>query len=157
MILGIDPGKTGGVAILENDGRIVVAYTMPSMQELHTELMCYDIDMCYVEKAQSFPGQGIASAFTYGDHFGQLQGLLIALHLPYELVPPVTWSRAMLAGVAEPRSAEKKIKKDKTRNFEAARRLFPDFEALRKNKPHTGITDALLLAEWGRRKRRGVI
>ncbi len=161
MIVGIDTGKTGGIAQLMHNGEIVWATSMPSMQELVEELcILRDSSACglfvFLEKAQAFPGQGVVGMFNYGDHYGQLQGILIALRIPYELVPPQTWTKSMLSGTVAPRSAEKKIKKDKSRNIEAARRLFPTLEELRKAKPHTGIVDALLIAEYGRRKRMGL-
>lgn len=148
IIIGIDPGaKTGGICSLSDLGIVLSLDIMPPLQEL----VCF-IDYvetprhCFIEKAQSFPKQGIASAFNYGDHFGQLQGILIALRIPYTLVAPGTWSKVMLSGTKEK-------DKPKDRNITAAQRLFPGVNLVADGcrKPHTGMVDALLIAEYGRR------
>lgn len=146
VIIGIDPGKaTGGIAILGVDDGIWVS-PMPGMIELADWLERYPGAHVFLEKAQSFPKQGIASAFNYGDHFGQIQGIVIAFGMPYTLVPPARWSKVMLQGT--------KLKDSpKARNIEAARRLFPNVKLVAEDcrRPHSGMVDALLIAEYGRR------
>lgn len=101
----------------------------------------------FIEKAQSFPGQGISSAFTYGTHFGELCGTLWACGLAHTLVPPKTWTKVIHAGT-------KANDDPKKRTLEAVRRLFPDINLLatkRSSVPHAGLYDALAIAEYGRR------
>lgn len=162
MIIGIDPGAKGGLAVLTDDGGVVFAVGLPSLVGLVDELVNLrdtrekdDPLFCFMEQAKAFPGQGVVSMFNYGTGYGQLIGVLTALRIRYELVPPHVWTKEMLAGSHIPRSSETKTKKDKTRNIEAARRLFPDVDDVRKTKPHEGVVDALLIAEHGRRRRMG--
>lgn len=158
IIVGIDPGKTGGIAIIRpsyTSQRDVDLLVMPEIQEFAAKMQWLETDTsadCHVflEKAQSFPGQGIASAFNYGVGYGELLGVLWALGLAHTLVPPRTWTKAIHAGTkdAEP----------KKRTLEAVQRLFPEMKLTandRCKKPHLGIVDALAIAEYGRRKLNG--
>lgn len=99
----------------------------------------------FLERAQSFPGEGVAHTFAYGRGFGQIEGILAAIPLRYTLVSSRTWTKAMHAGT-EPGDP-------KRRSLIAARRLFPSvkLEVGRSTVPHKGVVDALLIAEAGRR------
>lgn len=153
--IGIDPGRSsGGVCIIEHDGGYADLTPMPDMAYLAKKLFrLQEVTeegelFCGIEKAQSFPGQGISSAFGYGDHFGQLQGLMIALKIPYALIPPKTWAKEVQCGTLTKLDPKK-------RSLEAARRLFPQVSLLateRCKKPHSGMYEALLIAEYVRRK-----
>jgi crossover junction endodeoxyribonuclease RuvC len=154
FIVGIDPGLTGGLAILgEPGGRDCRLQPMPDTGEVFKELeFCKEMGPThvYVEKAQSFPGQGIASAFNYGRHFGELLGILTALRIPHTLVSPRTWTKVIHAGT---KGADPKV-----RTLEAVRRLFPGVNlqgSANSKKPHEGIVDALAIAEYGRRQQQG--
>jgi len=143
-LIGVDPGVTGGVAILTADSTLITLPMPADLREFAN--LVADASHVIVEKAQSFPGQGIASAFNYGRHFGELLGAIIAQRVPFSLVSPGTWTRSLHVGVSgtDP----------KKKSAEAARRLFPnhDFRAsVRCKKPHDGMVDAALILEWGRR------
>ena len=144
-VVGCDPGLTGGLAFLRKDSIDVVA--MPSIQEFAALLLDHGDLHVFIEKAQSFPKQGIASAFNYGTHFGELLGVLVAYKIPHTLVPPRTWTKVIHAGTKDGDT--------KTRSIEAAQRLFPGVslvpEGSKGKKPHLGIVEALLIAEYGRR------
>lgn len=107
--IGIDPGKSGGIVIIDGASHEVrKGLLMPKLPGGKRVDWTTVIDLLrryadhpdvYVvlEKAQSMPKQGIASAFNYGTHFGILQGILKALLIPYELKTPKQWQK--LAGV----------------------------------------------------------
>lgn len=142
VIVGIDPGQKGAIVELGDD---IFVHPMPGIADVRNLLDASEPYHVFIEKAQSFPGQGISSAFNYGVHFGELLGCIQALGIAHTLVPPRTWTKVMHAGCAagEP----------KERSLEAARRLFPSVNLVqpRCKKPHDGIVDALLIAEYGRR------
>tara|TARA_R100001463_G_scaffold6332_1_gene20838 strand:+ start:3373 stop:3711 length:339 start_codon:yes stop_codon:yes gene_type:complete len=46
-----------------------------------------------IEAVHSFPGQGVASTFKFGNNYGQWQGILSALKIPYILVSPQKWMK----------------------------------------------------------------
>lgn len=149
ITIGIDPGQTGGIAVLPSGFTEV----MPDIWEFK-RIMEFQADFenahVYIERAQSFPKQGVSSSFNYGRHFGELLGILIAFGIPHTLVPPATWTRVIHAGT--------KGGDPKARTLEAVRRLFPNKNlcaTARSTKPHMGIVDALAIAEYGRRQMEG--
>lgn len=78
--------------------------------------------------------------FSLGRSSGLFEGILAALKIPFEKIPPQWWKKSMLQGMP----------KGKMASVVVARRLFPDVSLPRK-KDH-GKADALLLAEFIRRK-----
>lgn len=145
-VIGIDPGAaTGGIAIAVNETLVVLP--MPDIRNFFCEMKIHALigdAHVFVEKAQSFPKQGIASAFNYGRHFGELLGVLVSCGLRHTLVPPAVWSKTVHAGT--------KGGDTKVRTLEAVRRLFPDtnFKATQRcKKPHSGMVDAAAIAWYG--------
>lgn len=152
-IVGVDPGKAGGiVTIAAATGELVDARVMPATVLEVVDLLKGVLTWCdglhvWLEAAQSMPKQGIASAFNYGTHYGELRGVLAALKLRHTLVRPVTWAKVLHAGT--------KASTPKARSLEAAQRLQPGERWLataRSSKPHEGLVDAYLIAEYGRRQ-----
>lgn len=145
MIIGIDPGKSGGIAWLDDHGRALHVIKMPpTMADLYAEISepplmsGYSTSVfAYLEKVHSMPGQGVKSTFTFGEGFGALQMALTAAGIPYELVTPNKWMKAMGCQTGG----------DKNVTKAAAQRLFPGI------KMTHAIADAILLAEYGRRFR----
>lgn len=150
-ILGIDPGLSGGICLLnQRDRSVYNLSTMPDSiysfwQFLESEKA--DIHHCYLEKAQAMPKQGVSSMFNYGKHFGELIGVLTALAVPFTLVTPHTWQRSIHAGTDGHLTA-------KERTLQAAVRLYPSQTFLaspRCRKVDFGLVDALMIAEYGLR------
>lgn len=160
--MGVDPGKDGGIAVLEEDGQVLRLEVMPligseydllAIRALLNRIAQGTIPRLTVEKSQpmppSVPGGSVAN-FQRGVCRGW-EWMAVALCLPYELVAPRTWQAAMLAGLPAGDT--------KARSLLACQRLFPGVSLLRTakcSKLHDGMADALLLAEWGRRKHRAV-
>jgi len=135
-ILGIDPGASGGIAWISEDGTHVRAAKMPDTNhDLANILQEYPSRLAILERVSSRPGQGVSSTFKFGTNFGLIQGVLSALVIPYELVTPTVWQKAM--GCLS--------KGDKNVTKAAAQRLFPSLKITH------ATADALLLAEYGRR------
>lgn len=156
MVIGVDPGITGGVVALSDDGKILEKYTMPSVAGLIDIAAFADLFReftkgyavhVFMEQAQSFPKQGVASSFNYGRGFGNLEGVLGALRIARTLVRPHVWTKVIHAGLQKELPAKEKSKL-------ALTRLFPDVDlraSERCRKQHEGMMDALLIAEYGRR------
>lgn len=150
--VGIDPGKTGGVVVLRQGAVDKMRPMMPIwdfvdfMREFQGGGPLVHV---FLEKAQVMAkGKPInpVSMFNYGDGYGQLQGVLWALGIPFTLVPPAVWTKDMLLGV--PANLE-----GKQRAAHAAHRLCPTERFLppgsKASKPHDGLVDAFLIALWG--------
>ena len=135
--LGIDPGKGGGIAWVTDDN--AMAWKMPATERDLWDLlsaMKANVDHCWIEKVHSMPGQGVKSMFTFGQHYGMLRAFLIAARIPFEAIPPGTWQRGMSC----------LTKGDKNVSKTRAQELFPSLKITH------ATADALLIAEWGRRK-----
>lgn len=140
--IGIDPGASGALAILRGPETVTVPFSAEAYVEL---LQGVDTSNAFaiVEHVGAMPGQGSVSTFNFGMNFGIIQGVLSALKIPYELVRPHKWKK------------EFSCTSDKNTSIEVAKRLFPqaNFKRTPKcTKDHDGIAEALLLAEYGRRK-----
>jgi len=148
MIVGIDPGQSGGVAYIDLEGCRSWAEPMPTLGKdidayaVSDWLRDWQPDTVIVEKVHSMPKQGVVSMFRFGLGFGRILGVLEALAIPYRLVTPQEWKRVVLAGTA----------KDKDAAIAFARRAYPhiDLTPGRKRTPHDGIADAVCLADYGR-------
>ena len=148
MILGIDPGLDGGIALLEGNA-IALLETIPTepkggfikrqvdAQKLSNILRVYPISVCYLERVASRPGQGVGSVFSFGDTYGAIRGVLGALNIPTYTVAPQTWKK------------ELKIS-SKDDSLKAIKELYP---LLKMRKKDHNIAEALLLALYGKKER----
>lgn len=91
--LAIDPGKSGGIAILSEDS--VEAYKCPptfkEMAELIKKISNNNSYICVLEKVHAFPTDGRSSAFKFGTNYGAWMGILESNNIEYELVMPKKW------------------------------------------------------------------
>jgi len=102
----------------------------------------------YIEKVHAMPGQGVSSMFKFGKVYGEVLGAIKSENIPHTLITPQKWQKEIFQGI------ETKLK-PKEKALIAAKRLFPNESFLatpRSRKPHDGMVDALLLAEYGRRQ-----
>lgn len=148
IAIGIDPGKTGGVAILNghecwakcvdtsNPGELTDALT-PILDDWSGDDICAGI-----EKVGAMPKQGVASSFNFGRSAGICEGVVTALAIPWRLVRPQDWQRLALDSRAKPqdRASHKKA------ILAAARARWPQVD-LRRIKD-SGAADALWIALW---------
>ena len=107
-IIGIDPGLSGGIAILDNR-RVLSIFDMPVMAEgkknkrqlnsaqlvvLIKENIRSDEEVAViVEQVNAMPGQGVTSMFNFGQTFGAIKGVCAALELPIFFVRPSKWKK----------------------------------------------------------------
>ena len=163
-VMGIDVGLSGGIAVISKSG-MVVTQPMPaipsgkgggkllSLNMLLVALAAWsgNIRMCFVEFVSARPGQSAPSTFKFGRVFGSTEALLVAVNIPYTLVTSRQWTQEMHQGTSgdDP----------KKKSLSAVARLFPRTDLRRTEKCTTmdsGMVDALLIAEYGRRKIWGV-
>lgn len=143
--IGIDPGQSGAAAVIYRDGQIVEDWpgdAAGAAELLLTWRTEFNIVLAALESVHAMPGQGVKSMFSFGQNFGQWQGVMAALTLPYLQPVPQEWQKGLVtkSDGADP----------KARSLAVARRLFPDVD-LSWKKDH-GRADALLLAWWARRQ-----
>ena len=143
--IGIDPGKMGALAIIDDSaGETNVTLVPFDVMDYRHHLALIDEHkaVAAVERVGAMPGQGVTSMFNFGENYGTIQGLLLANYIPYELVTPQRWRKAF------------GITGDKNASIDVARRLFPGVDLKRSkiaHKDNDGMAEALLLAEYARR------
>jgi len=142
--IGLDPGKSGGYAII--CGHDLEAHGDFDKAEIislfHAIAHMPGGAICCLEKVHAMPKQGSVSMFSFGENYGWLKGVLDACRIPFQEIPPQTWKK------------EFGLNSDKVKSVEVCRQLFPNAELTPPNcrKPHDGIAEALLMAEYARRK-----
>lgn len=142
--LGIDPGRKGGFAVL-NDTQIETYQALDKQSFINA---CYFLSRkqektrCCIEKVHAMPKQGAVSMFTFGEGFGWLKGVLDAFEISYQEIPPQTWKK------------EFGLNSKKELSIEVAKQLFPEANLVPhgSKKESDGIAESLLMAEYARRK-----
>lgn len=142
--IGIDPGLRGGIGIVREDGQLHEYCDMPATKAQIIDWLKehdYPFARMIIEKAQVMPHQGSVGGFTYGKHFGAFEAIAYMMHRPYHEIPPQRWKKAM--GLSH----------DKDESIQLCERIFPEVNLIpkRSRKPHDGIAEALLIAEFSRR------
>lgn len=144
-VIGIDPGKKGGVAYTAIDG--IQAVPMPLIgKDIDGRILAQALndiipDLVVIEKVHAMPKQGVTSMFNFGKGYGQLIGICEALFLPYILVTPQAWKKKVLAGTS----------KDKHAAIQYCQQRYPSVSLIppRGRVPHDGMADAVCLVEYG--------
>jgi len=144
-IIACDPGKSGGIAYMDQEG-IVTASSMPD-----TEGDVYDHiqslvaggarPVCVMERVRGFMGAKApgSAMFNFGMGYGFIQGVLMGMGVPLELVDPAKWQKTFSLGKKSECSGttewKNKLKSE-------AQRRFPHL------KVTLGTADALLILSW---------
>ena len=152
IIIGIDPGASGGIAAINSDSEIE-AFKMPATERDIWELIEWLADghrpvFAYIEwihPAIQKIGKSPMSKL-YGNYMA-LRMALTAAGIPFETVQPVKWQPAM--GISKRGKTETQTKW-KNRLKARAQQLFPPTQGI---KMTLAVCDALLIAEHGRRER----
>lgn len=145
LFVGIDPGKNGAIVVLNEDGSIQDAMVMPDIAILkalgHWSTATKNEVMVVIEDVQPNPSWSNQSIWTFAKHVGQLH-LLFPKH---RLVAPRTWQASLwlpgLKVAAKSRSLLAAQQRCPTASWKATPRC---------KKPHDGLVDAFLIAEYGR-------
>ena len=162
--IGIDIGKSGAYYILGEDGSEIDRGPVPMIKKevdyhaLNVLLQPYDMfnGMVVFEKLGVIFGSSKKTAFSMGYQAGAIEMCCIANNLIYTMAPAKKWQEHMFQG--QTKIFKKGIKgplNTKAMALIAAKRLFPKTNLLmteRSTVPHDGLVDALLMAEYARRK-----
>lgn len=102
--LGIDPGLSGAFAVISTDLKTARVYSHPQtvgslFSQMLTVLEECPVAYACIERAQAAPGQGGSSIFKYGTNYGEWLGLLTALTIPHETVPPKKWQYRLYGSI----------------------------------------------------------
>lgn len=138
--IGIDPGQSGAVAVLDDKGICIRIDDYPG-SEVYAAKILQGVahptngSLAALEDVHAMPKQGVSSTFKFGTNFGIWRGILAAYAIPFLLVKPRIWQKGII------RKAD-----GKQASLAAARRMFPKAEL--HLKKHHNRADALLIAHW---------
>jgi len=147
--IGIDPGTTGAVVILNERGDVEVASLMPirrvgKRNEVDAaklaQMVASDIDSrAAVESVTAF-GMGRTSAFTFGKNLGSVHAVLDVLGIPTMRVLPRLWQEVFWC--------KGDVEDTKAAAVGCVSQGWPSLAKSLKLKKNQGIADATLIAEW---------
>lgn len=145
MIIAVDPGKSGGIAVRCPD-RSLEVYAMPKTEDelvaLMAELATEPGAIAYVEKVGGYAGQGQpgSAMFTFGWWAAGPVFALKALGVPVQLVPPQVWMKKLNLAEGQTRT---ELGRDawKALLYQEALRRFPRVRFTKQ------VADALLLLD----------
>lgn len=154
MILGIDPGLDGALALVYQ-GSIICVADMPTheitvngkkrrqidIMSLDATIAGMDLDHgpfeAIVEDPHAMPQQGVSSSFKFGFNCGIVRGVLAAHLVPVTYIRPSVWKRRL--GLTADKDAARK----------RAGELFPSAAHYFARKCDDGRAEAVLLATIG--------
>mgnify|MGYP000551269370 CR=1 FL=1 len=152
IIIGIDPGLSGGIAILENN-KVKTLFDMPVMPEgkknkrqlnsaqlaklIKDSLKGYAEFSVVVEQVNAMPGQGVTSMFNFGQTFGAIKGICAALGLPIFFVRPSKWKKHF-----------ELINSSKDASRTKAIEMYPSLSDQLSKKKDVNKSDAILIARF---------
>ena len=153
-ILGIDPGLSGALALLDADDYLgLTIIDAPTLKittngKKRRRLDLYflagwldanasAISHVFIEQVGAMPGQGVSSMFKFGEVFGALQGLVAANMIPMTYVTPQRWKKHF--GLTADKDAARLH----------ASRLLPQFAHLWTRAKDDGRAEATLIALYG--------
>lgn len=142
IYVGVDVGKKGGFAIIFDDMVITKPYDDKEFVSYMADVAQGKVVAC-VEHVGAMPGQGVTSMFSFGKSAGFIEGVLQALGIKYQLIRPQRWKK------------EFELNSSKQKSIDVCRKLFPDVSLLASERcriPHDGMAEALLMAEYAKRK-----
>ena len=154
IFLGVDPGASGAIAVLREDGVLLEVIDMPvvelkvgkatkrrvSPEILAHALRPYAGAIAYLEQVSAMPGQGVSSMFAFGESYGIVKGVLAALGISINLVTPGTWKKAMGLNAGKDGSRAR------------AMQMWPERVGDFKRVKDDGRAEASLIAEFGKAK-----
>lgn len=146
-VLGIDPGSSGGFAIVSDNGA-ATCWPMPDTERdvwesIRHAVGEYDVRMAFIELVRSTPQMGVSSAFTFGRNLGMLRMALVAREVAFQEVSPAKWQR--MFSLPTLREAGESITAKKNAHKARAQELYPTLRLTH------AVADALLIATWGLR------
>ena len=147
IYIGIDPGKKGAMAIMGYSNTTGERYMMKIIpfdpQEYIKTLKQFNGATVCIEQVHSLPREGVKSVWSFGQTYGWLLGVLDAVGLSYQTVPPNLWKKDFSL-----------LRAEKKQSIEVCKRLFPGVELRRTDKCRTdddNMADAALICEYARR------
>ena len=151
-VIGIDPGLSGAIAILD-EKKVISIIEMPVMAEgkknkrqmnsaqlvsiIRENIKASEEVAVVVEQVNAMPGQGVTSMFNFGQTFGAIKGVCAALNLPIFFVRPSKWKKHF-----------ELINSSKDSSRTKAIEMYPSLSNQLSKKKDVNKSDAILIARF---------
>ena len=146
-LIGIDPGVSGAVAILNSRGHLLDVFDAPTVEmkvgkalkrrispEILVSLLLPFTDAsAWVEQVSARPGQGVSSMFAFGESYGLVKGVLT------NTATSNAWKKELQLNAGKDASRAK------------AAQMWPQKAGEFSRVKDDGKAEAALIAEYGRR------
>ena len=147
--IGIDPGKQGGLGLIDHNGRAVEYERMPEIPGIDDFLYNAMIAsqgkvICIFEEHKGGGPQTNANTHRSAGYYqGLFKGLCHVHRIPLHMVTPQKWKKDLGAN------------SDKERSIKLCEQIFPGVNLLypRCKIKADGPAEALLIAHWGRKQK----
>ena len=120
LVLGIDPGSSGGLAIVKKSlntlPQIILALRMPTVtiygkkiidtKKIASELQNHTIEVSIIEKVHAMPRQGVTSSFQFGRNFGGIEALSYIYSKRVDYIAPAIWKKSLGLGASKKESLD---------------------------------------------------
>lgn len=160
LVIGVDPGATGAIALLFSPTDLVV-FDTPTVEVTRGKRDVRQVDPgmlaalireslptpahAFVEKVGAMPNQGVSSMFAFGRAAGIVEGVLAGLNVPATHVQPQAWIKACAVVGGKDGSRAR------------ASQLFPRHASLFRRVSDHGRADAALIAYYGTQKLKEIL
>lgn len=108
LVIGVDPGKSGAIAVLDRQGRLYDVHDMPVVGPIISAALLSEVVHNYIdplslppygtaviEDVHAMPKQGVSSVFSFGRALGVVEGVMAGEGLALVYVSPAKWKKAM--------------------------------------------------------------
>jgi len=143
IYIGIDPGKSGAICVIEND--FIKAYPCPDNVKDMGLLFAMAISVnetktvvAYIEKVWARPTDGRSSIWKFAENYGMWLGIAGAYEVNLQYVAPQRWIKYFETPKME-KTARKRYLRDK------ARSMYPSLK-----KVSLKTADAILIATYAK-------
>lgn len=144
VTVGVDPGKSGAIALLDSYGQLVTIYDMPVTGNIVSAQLLAGLDFwglddfgtVVIEDVHAMPKQGVSSSFSFGRSLGAVEGVFAGAGRPITYVSPAKWKRAL------------GLTADKGMARRRAVELWPAKASMFARVKDDGRAEAALIAYW---------
>jgi len=152
IIVGIDPGVSGAISVMENK-KVVEVFDMPTMIDgkknkkqvngsqvtniIKEKLNDGKEIVAVIEHVNAMPGQGVTSMFNFGQSFGVIKGICAALSIPIYFIRPTKWKKYFNL-----------IKTNKDASRTKVIQIYPEISSQLSRKKDSNRADAILIARY---------
>jgi len=145
MIIAIDPGKSGAIAVVDGaklldvvdmpiEDKQVDAFALGEIINLFA--LGFNVNQAVIERVAARPNQGVVSMFNFGLSYGIAQGVLGAFGMDTSFVLPQRWKKDL------------NVSSDKDDARVLAQDLWPHSHEWFARKKDHGRAEAALIGYW---------